>query len=1324
MDTGAIDTGATDAGAPPTPAAGDRAHEPAGRFLRDFASSLPGAVVLADDDHVVWSANAAAADLLGRPQEQLVGLPVTALFDAARAGEIDDALAATAEHADRHGAVAPPGGNTTDAAEVAFTAVPSEPGATPVPLSVTVGRMTLERRRLWTLVLTPDPAAEEARSRFTGQGADAPVPLWVTDREGSTTWYNAAWSTLTGHPARLRLDEWTALVHPSERDATVAAYRAAVAAREPFELTYRLRRSSGRYLHVLDRGAPHSAPGPDADAGWIGSTVDVTELVDTRNALAVREHRQGAVSMLGQMALGPASIEEVRQAAVDLLHIELDASGAGYFTPADPLPDGMLLEEARGLRPDQVGATFMHRELFWTPAPAEDLAAGLLVGDWPREKRFRPGTLVAQHRYRSSMAVSVRGGDGPPDVLAVHRARWGFNPGDLAHLREVAGVLAAAAIERRTTRKLLDRETMLTLSMEAGRMGHWAWDRATSEVAFSAGLEAICGVPAGGLGNRWRTFSRFIDPADRPRVRRELFPRDPGETEIHTEFRVVRPDGTECWLSVRGRAVPGRAVPGTDTPLRRWVGVAIDVSEQKAAEREARVMAGLGDLFTSRHGFDTVMDRVVHAVVPHLADTCSIHLVGDTPSVRRWWLADADAELERRIVEIEHERSFDPLALLPALDHPGPHAPILLPDITDADRRHVARDAHDIELFALHAATSAIVAPLEARGRVVGLLTLERRNVVGGRFGPADLRVAEDLARRIANAVDNARLERDARQARDRLDVLARVGNILTVSLDSDARLRAVAEAVVPGFADGCLIHSGSEAGELHLSHAVTADPGLDRAISALGTSSFAYDSPALPAEALRTGRPVVCDGPDEVARLTTPLARLLVERGMHNSLTIPMPVSGEPGDDPKVMSFVLLDPARRFGPEDVALGVELARRAAPALSHAVSYQREQHTAEVLQQNLLPDRLPEVPGLTFSARYVPGLEGLSVGGDWYDVLPLADGRVLLAVGDVVGLGITAATDMGRIRTVLQFCALDDPDPAAVLTRLNAHLRALPEAEMATLALLLYDPASERALLSSAGHLPPLVREADGGTRFLPQAGGAPLRASATSLYEDDDVVLGPGSTVVLYTDGLVERRGESLDEGFSRLANVLEEADGSPDELAERLVERIIGGRPPPDDTAVLTMHVRRTRDFELTLPARTEELAPARAALRNWLRRVGATSEETDDVVLAVNEAVSNAVIHAYGLAGGEVTVSARIRPSDDAGRGPEPTGGPTLEVAVRDSGRWRPPAPPGSSGGRGLGVMRAVMDRVEVEPGGSGAGEGTTVVLHRRLTAGSGTR
>lgn len=1304
-------------------------HERADGFLRGFVTSLPGAVVLVDGDLVVWSANPAAAELLGRPvdgPEGITGRPVLDLFalGSTRAVTFAAAVRGAARRPDPPGGA--PGGLLATEPPTTFTVTPSAVRTPGASLRVSVGHVTMGDHRFATLVLDPDEGADgNARSRFTGQGADAPVPLWITGVDATTTWYNAAWSEMTGYPARLDLDEWADLIHPDDRDAVVAAYRDAVSTRRAFELQYRLRSATGVARHVLDRGAPYRDH-HGRYAGWVGSTVDVSELVEAKDALALREHRQAAASMLGRMALGPAPIEEIRQAAVDLLHAELHTDAADYFTPIDDLPNCVLLAHASGPRPDRAGGTFPRHQLFWTRASDDDLADGLLVPDWRAETELVAGTFVAQYGYRSSMAVAVPGETGRrPDVIVVHCTRAGLGAEELAHLRYLAQVVGAAATERRTTRALLDRETVLTLSMEAGRMGHWVWDRTTTEAHFSPGLEAICGREPGELGNRWRAFSRFILPSDRWRARRELFPADPTETEVHTEFRITKPDGDERWLEIRGRAVPGSSPPGT--PPRRWVGVAIDVTEQKAAEREARVMAGLSDLFASRHGFDTILERVVRAVVPHLADTCSIHLVGDTPTARRWWLADTDPEVQQRIDEAQARRDFDPLTLLPDLDRPGHHKPILLGEITDADRRRVARDDRDLELFGRHGATSAIVAPLEARGRVLGLLTLELRGTTGHRYAETDLRAAEELARRVANAVDNARLERDARQARDRLDVLARVGNILTVSLDSDARLRAVAQAVVPSFADACLIHSGPAGGNLKLSHVATADPKLGELVAAAPHPTFSMESDVRPAEALRSGRPILLENPAEFGRLDTPLARLMVDQGMHSSLIVPMPVPDDPDATLNVMSFLLFDPTRRFSHEDVALGVELARRAAPALEHAVSYEREQHTAEVLQRNLLPDRLPSLPGVTFSACYVPGLAGVSVGGDWYDVLPLTDGRVLLAVGDVVGLGIPAATNMGRIRTVLQYCALEDPDPATVLARLNAYLRALPDAEMATLALLLYDPGSERGLLASAGHLPPLLRPADGPVRQLPGGGGAPLRASATSRYENQEVEIGSGSTVVLYTDGIVERRGESLDEGFARLSRVLESVDGAPDDLAGHLVERIIGDRTPPDDTAVLTMHVCPPADFELSRPARPEELARVRAALRRWLGRSGAADDEAAEVVLAVNEAVANAVIHAYGIGGGEVMLSARLRSPARAtvperARAPEratvPPGDMELEVVVRDTGRWRPPGRSGSNGGRGFRMMRGLMDEVAVDRGEHETAPGTTVVLRRRLT------
>jgi len=655
----------------------------------------------------------------------------------------------------------------------------------------------------------------------------------------------------------------------------------------------------------------------------------VTELVEAQDAVAVRERRQSAVSVLGRMALGPAPIEEVRQAAIDVLRGELDADAVGYFTATGTTPGTVRLVASRGWRAELVDATFPATQLFWAHLPTGRLTEGVLVADWSHEAELVPSTFVTQYGYRTSMAVALPPpGTSRPDVVSVQRAGAGFSLDDLEHLRHVTQVLAAATAERMATTALLDRETMLTLSMEAGNMGHWVWDGSTEEARFSAGLEAMCGVGPGGLGSRWESFSGFIVPADRARVHDELFRDDPDRTDVGSELRIRRPEGGERWLEVRGRAVPG-----TGSPSRRWVGVGIDVTERKAAEREARVMAGLSDLFASRLGFDTMMQRVVRAVVPHLADTCSIHLVGDAPTRRRWWLADADRSWSTKSPDARGA-GVDPRSILPDSRIPD-HRPRLLEEVTrptaPSRPRRPASSA-----FRGPRRHLGDLAPLEARGRALGLLTLTSRAASGRRVprerprhgrGPRP-RVAERRRQRPARARQPPGTGPPRRPGPDRHDP------------DRLARLRGAPRGRGPGgrasFADGCIIYSGIETERW-------CPPTCGRRTPIWPRSSrppVRRPSPSI-RRSLRRGSANRSADPSralgEIGCSTTSPGADAHGQGSATARAVPMPTAGEPGETPTVMIFVS---STRHGGS--ARGRGPGRGAGPALSprgsHAVSF--------------------------------------------------------------------------------------------------------------------------------------------------------------------------------------------------------------------------------------------------------------------------------------------------------------------------------------------------------------------------------------------------
>ena len=367
-------------------------------------------------------------------------------------------------------------------------------------------------------------------------------------------------------------------------------------------------------------------------------------------------------------------------------------------------------------------------------------------------------------------------------------------------------------------------------------------------------------------------------------------------------------------------------------------------------------------------------------------------------------------------------------------------------------------------------------------------------------------------------------------------------------------------------------------------------------------------------------------------------------------------------------------------------LAREVASRAAVILDNAVLYEHEREVSHTLQLGLLGAGPPSFEHITVSAAYRPGTAALEVGGDWYDAFTLPSGAVALVVGDVVGHGLEAAVAMGQLRGAVSALA-QTPGPSRLLERLDAFVETVPSAATATLAYVELEPVDGGIRYACAGHPPPLVVSPDGRTRFLWEGRSPPLGTMLGDRRADAVDRLEEGETLVLYTDGLVERRSESIDAGLERLARAALLSGGSPATHADDLCDALLGREEQDDDVCVLTMRRISTSPlFTHSLRAAPAELAPLRERLRAWLTDHGVGEDAERSVVLAISEAAANAIEHAYGCDGeGVVTVKASL-------------GDGSLELEVRDEGGWRD-GPGAGDRGRGLAIMGTIMDRLSVE-------------------------
>ncbi|MFP8961317.1 SpoIIE family protein phosphatase [Streptomyces nanhaiensis] len=443
-------------------------------------------------------------------------------------------------------------------------------------------------------------------------------------------------------------------------------------------------------------------------------------------------------------------------------------------------------------------------------------------------------------------------------------------------------------------------------------------------------------------------------------------------------------------------------------------------------------------------------------------------------------------------------------------------------------------------------------------------------------------------------------------------------------------------------------------------------------------------------ADALRTAR---------VQRATGTLVR--------STLAVPMVARG------RVLGLVQFSRTKGsepFGERDAALGAELAARAAVCVDNARLYRREHERALILQRSLLPPDDPEAAGLDIACRYLPGSTASEVGGDWFDVIELPGHRTALVVGDVMGRGLRAAVAMGELRTAVRTLALLDLEPAEVLGALDEIAQGLgasrggrgdqsgraadlSEVYLATCVYAVYDPVTRRCTFANAGHLPPVLVEPrdDGGEQsalLLEVPKGVPLGVGGEP-FEETEVELPDGALLALYTDGLVESRHQSLDEGLQALRTTL----SGPDRPLEDVCDEVLGTLEThhgEDDIALLLARIQGLPAGSVgdwRLPAEPRSVARARDLARRQLA-AWELDDLTDTTELLVSELVTNALRHGVGISSAEPGASA-------AGRGP---GGEirvrllldrTLVCEVWDSGLVQPRrrrARDTDEGGRGL--------------------------------------
>ncbi|MFJ5531896.1 PP2C family protein-serine/threonine phosphatase [Streptomyces sp. NPDC093261] len=389
----------------------------------------------------------------------------------------------------------------------------------------------------------------------------------------------------------------------------------------------------------------------------------------------------------------------------------------------------------------------------------------------------------------------------------------------------------------------------------------------------------------------------------------------------------------------------------------------------------------------------------------------------------------------------------------------------------------------------------------------------------------------------------------EAEEARRRLTFLADASAALTASLNHGEIVRLLPELLIPTYArsaDVWLLGDEEEA----RGHA----PRPAAAVVAARTGRPQY------AAAQPGGLPGVDDRPPSALHPTRPL------------LCVPLSARRT-----ALGVLILTPPGDRWDPDDAVMLIELARRAGIAIDNAQRFEHSRDIAETLQRALLTD-LPTTPGLRLAARYLPATHGLNVGGDWYDAFRQPDGSLIAVVGDVTGHGLHAAVMMSQLRTALRAYAVDGGTPGQLLTRLHLFLHHLQPDLYATAVIARFRPGEPFLTWAAAGHPPPVLRTPEGRVHTLDDKPGAMLGIPLRQAIEDHTVPLPAGSTLALYTDGLVERRAQGIDPGIQRLTEALSalalpDLAGDLEGAADRVLDPMLRDSEGDDDVCLLLCH-------------------------------------------------------------------------------------------------------------------------------------------------------
>jgi GAF domain-containing protein/PAS domain-containing protein len=757
----------------------------------------------------------------------------------------------------------------------------------------------------------------------------------------------------------------------------------------------------------------------------------------------------------------------------------------------------------------------------------------------------RRGTLVV-----AAVAAAISIPLGWSDGIGGSRRHW------VAVLTTaLGGALAVWAAGTRATRDrqlaealpIMRRADRLKAALATGRMGEWSWDRRTDEVTWDSNVAMLFGVVDGTFSGTFEGWIESLDERDREMVQRAV----EGGVERHEPFRfdhrVTWADGSVHWIEGVGDVIVSEA----NGEVIGAFGLAIDIDERhREIEERTRLLeverrqrerieylSKINDVLAYSVDAGEIVQRVTQSVIPELAEWCSIVIAidrrRDRPAIT---VAHCDPEMIKWAEQVQRDYPYDPDAVWGAAGAIRTGRREIFNNVDPAV--FLLPGGHLLEQIGMR---SVITVPVVGALGTIGAMQLIRCHDQPP-FEDVDIELIEELAGRLGAALNVAVLFDRQSRGRAALDTLQQVsGRIAAVATTGKIVHAVLAHGSAGLGADGAVAFLVSDEGELVIKEATAVADDATRSAE-LGVAQQAIDNGSVIEVAL---------GPESTAR---------------SALGVPLRILNR-----TVGSLVFtFNDEREVTPEELSMLVTLGSRCAGAIERATLYERDRDIALTFQHRLMP-ALPRIPEwIDIAAGYRPA-SGMAIGGDWYQVLDAGGGRIAAVVGDAVGHGLVAAAAMGQLRASIATAVANDAEPTRAIAAVDLFAVQGADTLGASVAYVLFEPDGH-ARYASAGHVPvvlvPAVRPSElleGGRRPL-LGFNAPEEHNVTA-----DFAFDTGDITVMFTDGLVERRGETIDDGLRRLLDVIEKCrDMTPQAMCASLLDRMTDGYEPEDDVALL----------------------------------------------------------------------------------------------------------------------------------------------------------